>query len=130
MIDSTPSHRIAQCSSVRVTILEGDPLPIQVDGEAWLQRPGVIQIKHKVKGSIGFNDLKFSFKNRVHMLAKAKQGNPARDEVIDLTDEEIELLSKHFKLLKSACSRFVRHFEGVILFTCIYPVIFGKVKCC
>ena len=48
MIVSTLSHRIAQCSSVRVTILEGDPLPIQVDGEAWLQRPGVIQIKHKV----------------------------------------------------------------------------------
>jgi diacylglycerol kinase family enzyme len=83
-------HRIAQCSSVRVTILEGDPLPIQVDGEAWLQRPGVIQIKHK---------------NRVHMLAKAKQGNPARDEVIDLTDEEIELLSKQFLLLHSFCSR-------------------------
>ena len=36
------SHRIAQCSSLRITVLEGDPLPIQVDGEAWLQRPGVI----------------------------------------------------------------------------------------
>ena len=49
IIDSTLSHRIAQCSSVRVTILEGEPIPIQVDGEAWLQEPGVIQIKHKVR---------------------------------------------------------------------------------
>ena len=47
------------------------------------------------------------FKNRVHMLAKAKQGNPARDEVIDLTDEEIDLLSKQFSSLRSLCSRFV-----------------------
>ena len=52
------------------------------------------------------------FKNRVHMLAKAKQGNPARDEVIDLTDEEIELLSKQFSSLRSLCSRFV-HLEFV-----------------
>ena len=49
IVDSTLSHRIAQCSSVRVTILEGEPIPIQVDGEAWLQEPGVIQIKHKVR---------------------------------------------------------------------------------
>ena len=49
IVDSTPSHRIAQCSSVRVTILEGESIPIQVDGEAWLQEPGVIQIKHKVR---------------------------------------------------------------------------------
>ena len=44
------------------------------------------------------------------MLAKAKQGNPARDEVIDLTDEEIDLLSKQFSSLRSLCSRFV-HLE-------------------
>ena len=42
------------------------------------------------------------------MLAKAKLGNPARDEVIDLTDDEIELLSKQANLLlQSFSSRFV-----------------------
>jgi len=43
------------------------------------------------------------------MLAKAKLGNPARDEVIDLTDDEIELLSKQANLLlQSFSSRFVQ----------------------
>ena len=61
------------------------------------------------KGQTG-SDLVFNeiIKNRVHMLAKAKLGNPARDEVIDLTDDEIELLSKQANLLlQSFSSRFV-----------------------
>ena len=69
------------------------------------QTQGKRQIKVKLGQNISyFNDI---IQNRVHMLAKAKQGNPARDEVIDLTDEEIELLSKQFLLLHSFCSRFV-----------------------
>ena len=67
------------------------------------------QGKGEIKVKLGQNIRYFNeiIKNRVHMLAKAKQGNPARDEVIDLTDEEIELLSKQFLLLHSFCSRFV-----------------------
>ena len=62
------------------------------------------------KGQTGSkSDLVFIIKNRVHMLAKAKLGNPARDEVIDLTDDEIELLSKQANLLlQSFSSRFVQ----------------------
>lgn len=41
-------HRICQCHSVRITIDEGADVPIQVDGEAWLQKPGIIKIQHKV----------------------------------------------------------------------------------
>ena len=41
-------HRICQCHSVRITIEEGAEVPIQVDGEAWLQKPGIIKIQHKV----------------------------------------------------------------------------------
>ncbi|XP_050725765.1 diacylglycerol kinase eta-like isoform X3 [Eriocheir sinensis] len=51
-------HRIAQCSSIKITILgeageEG--VPIQVDGEAWTQPPGIVRIVHK---------------NRVQMLCR------------------------------------------------------------
>ena len=55
------------------------------------------------------------------MLAKAKQGNPARDEVIDLTDEEIELLSKQFSLLHSLCSRFVHLVFSMTLDKRMFP---------
>lgn len=48
-------HRIAQCQSVQINILGDEEVPIQVDGEAWLQPPGTIRIIHK---------------NRVQMLCR------------------------------------------------------------
>ncbi|XP_017861208.1 PREDICTED: diacylglycerol kinase eta isoform X8 [Drosophila arizonae] len=48
-------HRIAQCQSVQINILGDEEIPIQVDGEAWLQPPGMIRILHK---------------NRVQMLCR------------------------------------------------------------
>ncbi|XP_052868545.1 diacylglycerol kinase eta [Anopheles cruzii] len=40
-------HRIAQCQCVQINILGEECVPIQVDGEAWLQPPGMIRIIHK-----------------------------------------------------------------------------------
>ncbi|KAA0185966.1 hypothetical protein HAZT_HAZT009719 [Hyalella azteca] len=40
-------HRIAQCSSIKITILGEEGVPVQVDGEAWTQPPGIIRIVHK-----------------------------------------------------------------------------------
>uniref|UniRef100_A0A8C5BJZ5 Diacylglycerol kinase n=1 Tax=Gadus morhua TaxID=8049 RepID=A0A8C5BJZ5_GADMO len=40
-------HRIAQCRQVKITILGDECVPVQVDGEAWLQPPGFIRIVHK-----------------------------------------------------------------------------------
>ncbi|XP_069681666.1 diacylglycerol kinase eta isoform X7 [Periplaneta americana] len=40
-------HRIAQCQTVQITILGEEGVPIQVDGEAWVQPPGMIRIIHK-----------------------------------------------------------------------------------
>ncbi|XP_057656579.1 diacylglycerol kinase eta [Diorhabda carinulata] len=40
-------HRIAQCQSVQISILGDEGVPIQVDGEAWIQPPGIIRIIHK-----------------------------------------------------------------------------------
>ena len=36
-----------QCRQVKVTILGDEPVPVQVDGEAWMQPPGYIRIVHK-----------------------------------------------------------------------------------
>ena len=38
---------LPQCRTVKITILGDEGVPIQVDGEAWVQPPGVIKIQHK-----------------------------------------------------------------------------------
>lgn len=50
-------HRIAQCRSVQIIISGDEGVPIQVDGEAWVQPPGMIRIIHK---------------NRIMMLCRNK----------------------------------------------------------
>ncbi|XP_033883636.2 diacylglycerol kinase delta-like isoform X1 [Acipenser ruthenus] len=40
-------HRIAQCRTVKITVLGEEGVPVQVDGEAWVQPPGYIRIIHK-----------------------------------------------------------------------------------
>ncbi|XP_032664900.1 LOW QUALITY PROTEIN: diacylglycerol kinase eta [Odontomachus brunneus] len=50
-------HRIAQCQTIQINILGEEGVPIQVDGEAWIQPPGIIKIVHK---------------NRVQMLYRNK----------------------------------------------------------
>ncbi|KAM4042027.1 diacylglycerol kinase delta isoform 2-T2 [Anomaloglossus baeobatrachus] len=40
-------HRIAQCRTVKISVLGDEGIPVQVDGEAWIQPPGYIRIAHK-----------------------------------------------------------------------------------
>lgn len=47
LCDSNPSVCLNQCRTVKITILGDEGVPIQVDGEAWIQPPGVIKIQHK-----------------------------------------------------------------------------------
>lgn len=44
---SLQHHRIAQCRSVKISIMGDEGVPVQVDGEAWIQPPGYVQIVHK-----------------------------------------------------------------------------------
>ncbi|XP_077284434.1 diacylglycerol kinase eta [Arctopsyche grandis] len=45
-------HRIAQCRNVQINILGSEGVPVQVDGEAWLQPPGMIRIMHKNRAQV------------------------------------------------------------------------------
>lgn len=38
---------VHQCRTVKITILGDEGVPVQVDGEAWVQPPGYIKIIHK-----------------------------------------------------------------------------------
>lgn len=37
----------SQCRQVKITILGEEGVPVQVDGEAWIQPPGIVKIVHK-----------------------------------------------------------------------------------
>ncbi|XP_069752653.1 diacylglycerol kinase delta-like isoform X9 [Narcine bancroftii] len=52
-------HRIAQCRSVKITILGDEGVPVQVDGEAWIQPPGYIKIIHKNRAQMLTRDRAF-----------------------------------------------------------------------
>lgn len=41
------SVSLSQCRTVKITVLGDEGVPVQVDGEAWVQPPGYIKINHK-----------------------------------------------------------------------------------
>ncbi|XP_010157135.1 PREDICTED: diacylglycerol kinase eta, partial [Eurypyga helias] len=47
------------CRSVKITILGDEGVPVQVDGEAWIQPPGVIKIIHKNRAQMLTRDRAF-----------------------------------------------------------------------
>ncbi|XP_015746156.2 diacylglycerol kinase eta-like, partial [Python bivittatus] len=52
-------HRIAQCRVVKITIRGDEGVPVQVDGEAWIQPPGMIKIQHKNRAQMLTRDRAF-----------------------------------------------------------------------
>ncbi|KAI1902595.1 hypothetical protein AGOR_G00017550 [Albula goreensis] len=52
-------HRIAQCRQVKITILGDEGVPVQVDGEAWVQPPGILKIVHKNRAQMLTRDRGF-----------------------------------------------------------------------
>uniref|UniRef100_A0AAX7TVA8 Diacylglycerol kinase n=1 Tax=Astatotilapia calliptera TaxID=8154 RepID=A0AAX7TVA8_ASTCA len=63
-------HRIAQCRQVKITILGEEGVPVQVDGEAWIQPPGIVKIIHK---------------NRAQMLTRDRVSAEAHIKNLHLT---------------------------------------------
>ena len=54
------NHRLRQCRVAKVILNGPDSLPVQVDGEAWLQKPGIIIVSHKNKARMLVKDKAFS----------------------------------------------------------------------
>jgi diacylglycerol kinase (ATP) len=67
------NRRIAQCRSLRILVDGHEKVPVQVDGEAWMQDPGVICITHKNKARMIVRDKAFS-----HSLHSWNQSRPIR----------------------------------------------------
>merc|ERR1712136_591476 len=100
-------HRIAQCKSVSITILGDEPIPLEVDGEAWLQRPGIVKIEHKNTVQVLAKDKKlesalesWEFKHRYSQQQQHHNNNSSssgRNNSYDnmrVTDEEVVVIGE------------------------------------
>ncbi|XP_052130444.1 diacylglycerol kinase eta-like [Frankliniella occidentalis] len=91
-------HRIAQCQTVQINILGDEGVPIQVDGEAWVQPPGMIRIIHKnrmqmlCRNSALEKSLRaWEEKQRSHM-PHPTTGLTPHDRLAPFNEEELALL--------------------------------------
>lgn len=51
---------------VKITIRGDEGVPVQVDGEAWIQPPGIIKIQHKNRAQMLTRDRVSSGLHRLH----------------------------------------------------------------
>ncbi|RXN21526.1 diacylglycerol kinase delta-like isoform X2 [Labeo rohita] len=87
-------HRIAQCRQVKITILGDEGVPVQVDGEAWIQPPGIVQIVHKNRAQMLTRDRAFESTLKSWEDKRKGDSRPARPRLNSqqsmeyLTEEE------------------------------------------
>nr|XP_019792049.2 diacylglycerol kinase eta isoform X3 [Tursiops truncatus] len=89
-------HRIAQCRTVKITIFGEEGVPVQVDGEAWVQPPGIIKIVHKNRAQMLTRDRAFeSTLKSWEDKQKCDSGKPVLrthlyiQHAVDLATEEV-----------------------------------------
>ena len=58
-----------QCRIVKITVLGDEGVPVQVDGEAWVQPPGFIYVIHKNRAQMLTRD-KVSLYLSFYLLSK------------------------------------------------------------
>ncbi|KAJ3585432.1 hypothetical protein NHX12_014151 [Muraenolepis orangiensis] len=88
-------HRIAQCRQVKITILGDEGVPVQVDGEAWIQPPGVVKIIHKNRAQMLTRDRAFEStlkswedKRKIDSYRSARPRLNSQQSMEYLTEEE------------------------------------------
>ncbi|XP_015250894.1 PREDICTED: diacylglycerol kinase delta-like isoform X1 [Cyprinodon variegatus] len=88
-------HRIAQCRQVKITILGEEGVPVQVDGEAWIQPPGIVEIVHKNRAQMLTRDRAFEStlkswedKRKIDSYRAARPRLNSQQSMEYLTEEE------------------------------------------
>ncbi|XP_041841053.1 diacylglycerol kinase delta isoform X2 [Melanotaenia boesemani] len=88
-------HRIAQCRQVKITILGEEGVPVQVDGEAWIQPPGIVKIVHKNRAQMLTRDRAFEStlkswedKRKIDSYRAARPRLNSQQSMEYLTEEE------------------------------------------
>ncbi|NWR91201.1 DGKD kinase, partial [Furnarius figulus] len=106
-------HRIAQCRMVKITIRGDEGVPVQVDGEAWIQPPGVIKIQHKNRAQMLTRDR--AFESTLKSWEDKQKGESYRAAVRPrlssqqsmeyLTEEESSLLQQVSQVAEALIAR-------------------------
>ncbi|XP_047241383.1 diacylglycerol kinase delta isoform X1 [Girardinichthys multiradiatus] len=88
-------HRIAQCRQVKITILGDEGVPVQVDGEAWIQPPGIVKIVHRNRAQMLTRDRAFEStlkswedKRKIDSYRDARPRLNSQQSMEYLTEEE------------------------------------------
>ncbi|KAG8333309.1 hypothetical protein J6590_000436 [Homalodisca vitripennis] len=102
-------HRIAQCQTVQINILGDEGVPIQVDGEAWIQPPGMIRIIHKNRMKMLCRNRALEESLRAWQKQRQHQLQPRRNTIKDLSfGEEEGLLLLAFTEAVSSLIKFIK----------------------
>ncbi|XP_064319623.1 diacylglycerol kinase delta-like isoform X2 [Phalacrocorax carbo] len=106
-------HRIAQCRMVKITIRGDEGVPVQVDGEAWIQPPGIIKIQHKNRAQMLTRDR--AFENTLKSWEDKQKGESYRaaarprlssqQSMEYLTEEESSLLQHVSRVAETLIAR-------------------------
>nr|XP_009930572.1 PREDICTED: diacylglycerol kinase delta-like [Opisthocomus hoazin] len=106
-------HRIAQCRVVKITIRGDEGVPVQVDGEAWIQPPGIIKIQHKNRAQMLTRDRAFestlkSWEDKQKgesYRAAARPRLSSQQSMEYLTEEESSLLQQVSQVAETLIAR-------------------------
>ncbi|XP_008639309.2 PREDICTED: diacylglycerol kinase kappa [Corvus brachyrhynchos] len=106
-------HRIAQCRMVKITIRGDEGVPVQVDGEAWIQPPGIIKIQHKNRAQMLTRDRAFEStlkswedKQRGESYRAATRPRLSSQQSMEyLTEEESSLLQQVSRVAETLIAR-------------------------
>ncbi|NWH52837.1 DGKD kinase, partial [Fregata magnificens] len=106
-------HRIAQCRVVKITIRGDEGVPVQVDGEAWIQPPGIIKIQHKNRAQMLTRDRAFestlkSWEDKQKgesYRAAARPRLSSQQSMEYLTEEENSLLQQVSRVAETLITR-------------------------
>lgn len=104
-------HRIAQCREVMITIDGEEGIPVQVDGEAWVQRPGLIKIRYKNAAQMltRDRDLENSMKmwecKHSEIQAASQPQLDSQESQDSLSDEEYAQMQRLVQLAENLISR-------------------------
>ncbi|XP_004646347.1 diacylglycerol kinase kappa [Octodon degus] len=104
-------HRIAQCHELMITIDGEEGIPVQVDGEAWIQRPGIIKIRYKNAAQMLMRDRDFenSMKmweckhNKIQAMSQPQMDSQESQD--SLSDEEYDQIQHLAELAENLISK-------------------------
>uniref|UniRef100_A0A2K6JTG5 Diacylglycerol kinase n=1 Tax=Rhinopithecus bieti TaxID=61621 RepID=A0A2K6JTG5_RHIBE len=104
-------HRIAQCHEVMITIDGEEGIPVQVDGEAWIQRPGLIKIRYKNAAQMLTRDRDFENSMKMweykhtEIQAAPQPQLDSQDSQESLSDEEYAQMQHLARLAENLISK-------------------------